>query len=385
MRILLFTDTIGDLNGVSRFLQDMAELALKKGDDLQIVTATNKYYPAAENIYNFPPRFHMPMPFYKELDLAFPSRVQLEDFVMNNMPDLIHISTPGPVGIAGRKIAKKLNIPMLGTYHTDFPAYIRDNTGSQLLKKITDRWMKRFYEPFVHIFSRSKIYGDILREDIGVPLDKIRYIRPGTNLERFSPLHKKEKVWRSYKLSEFSFKVLYVGRVTKEKNVPYLLDTWKIFKKEYPELNAELILVGEGNCKKRARAMKSMGVHYLGPVIGEELSSLYASSDLFVFPSVTDTLGQVVMESSASALPVIVSTVGGPKSLISPSPRSGYALDIDSKIWAEHIKLLYENNELRISLGKSGQSHMKEFPIEHSYEDFMGVHRDYFNKKVSPL
>jgi len=379
MKIILFTDTIGDLNGVSRFLQDMAELSLDRGDDLCIVTSTNKYCPGAENIYNFTPRFCIPMPFYKELDLAFPCRSIMEDFVNENKPDLIHISTPGPVGLAGRSIAKKLGIPMLGTYHTDFPAYIRDNTGLKVLKKLTDRWMRYFYRPFVHVFSRSEIYGDIMQKDIGISFDKISYIRPGTNLERFSSRHIKEGVWASYGVRESSVKVLYVGRMTKEKNIPFLLDVWALLKESYPQLNAELIMVGEGNQQERALEMRSIGVHCLGPVVGEELSIIYASSDLFVFPSVTDTLGQVVMESAASALPIIVSTVGGPKSLINLHPRSGYALDIVVRTWVEQISLLVENKELRSALGESGQSHMQAFSIENSYEDFIGVHKDYCN------
>lgn len=378
MKIVLFTDTIGDLNGVSRFLQDMAELSLKREDDLQIVTSTRKYCPAAENIHNFIPYFRIPMPFYTELDLAFPPSSLMEDFVHENKPDLIHISTPGPVGMAGRKIAKKLAIPMLGTYHTDFPAYIRDNTGSQLLKRATDLWMRCFYKPFIHVFSRSQAYTYIMQHDIGVAPEKISYIRAGTNLERFAPRHKNTDIWNSYGTKKDSVKILYVGRITKEKNVPFLLDVWTLFKKSYPHLNAELVMVGEGSLKKRVLGMKPIGVHYLGPITGKDLSKIYASSDIFAFPSVTDTLGQVVMESAASALPIIVSTTGGPKSLISPHPRSGYALDIDVELWVDHIRLLVENKELRHALGESGQAYMKAFPIGNSYKDFIGVHKEHF-------
>ncbi len=377
MKIVLFTDTIGDLNGVSRFLQDMAEHALNNGDGLQVLTSTRKSCPEAKNIHNFAPRFRLPMPFYKELDLAFPPRGKMEAYVRQNRPDLIHISTPGPVGIVGRQIAKKLGIPMLGTYHTDFPAYIRDNTGSHLLKRLTDRGMQYFYNPFVHVFTRSETYGEIMREEIGVAQDKISYIRAGINIKRFSPAYRDETLWSGYGLGSESVKVLYVGRISKEKNVPFLLDVWRLFKARYPELNAELVMAGEGSYKHDAKAMKKMGVHYLGPVTGEALSNLYASSDLFVFPSVTDTLGQVVMESAASALPIIVSSVGGPKSLLNPYAGSGYALDIINVEWVEHIRVLVESRGLRRSFGEAGHRYMQGFPIEHSYEDFIGVHRDY--------
>lgn len=379
MKIILFTDTIGDLNGVSRFLQDMAELARLKGDDLQVVTSTRKYCPDEVNIHNFKPRLRIAMPFYSELDLAFPPTAKMKAYVLEQKPDLIHISTPGPVGIEGRKIAKKLGIPMLGTYHTDFPAYIRDNTGIELLKRLTDRWMKHFYNPFIHIFSRSEIYGTIMQNEIGIDAEKISYIRPGTNLNRFSPKHHNKDIWEHYGAKSDSIKILYVGRITKEKNVPYLLDAWNLFKSSYPNLNAELIMVGEGNQKKRALGMKTLGVHYLGPIVGEALSTIYASCDIFVFPSVTDTLGQVVMESAASAMPIIVSNVGGPKSLINQDAQSGYALDINPELWVKHIKDLVEDKTLRNRLGNSGQEFMQTLPIEHSYDDFISVHKSYFN------
>ena len=381
MKIVLFTDTIGDLNGVSRFLQDLAENAVKNGDDLQIITSTAKYYPDAENIHNFPPRFRIMMPYYKELDLAFPPSQMIEEFVRKERPDLIHISTPGPVGLLGKKIAKKMNIPMPGTYHTDFPAYIRDNTGSDFLKRMTERWFQRFYKEFVHVFSRSNIYAKVMQGDIAIAPQKISYIRPGTNLKRFSSRHKRDNVWQIHGLQEDSVKVLYVGRVSKEKNVPFLLDVWEELMGNFPRNNAELVLIGEGSCKKRAHSLNEIGVKYIGPVIGEELSQFYASADLFIFPSVTDTLGQVVMESAASGLGVVVSDIGGPKSLLSSEADSGYALDTaDISIWVETLKNIIEDKTLREELGSAGEKFMQSLPIEHSYEDFLEMHKYYYNR-----
>lgn len=381
MTVVLFTDTIGDLNGVSRFLQDMADNAVKNGDDLQIITSTAKYCPDAENIHNFPPRFRIRMPYYQELDLAFPPSQMIETFVRRERPDLIHISTPGPVGLLGKKIAIKMNVPILGTYHTDFPAYIRDNTGSDFLKRLTDRWMRRFYKEFLHVFSRSEVYAEVMQQDIAIASEKISYIRPGTNLKRFSSKHKRDNIWQINGLHEDRVKVLYVGRVSKEKNIPFLLDVWAELKKIFPDIPADLALIGEGSCKVRACQMKGIGVRYLGPIIGEELSHLYASADLFIFPSVTDTLGQVVMESAASGLGVIVSDIGGPKTLLSNNPDSGYALDTaDIGQWVKILKNIIEDQKLREELGRAGENFMQSFPIEESYEDFYGMHKYYFSR-----
>lgn len=380
MKIVLFTDTIGDLNGVSRFLQDMAECALAKGDQLLLISSTNKYCPPIGNIHNFKPRYSIPMPFYKELELAFPPAAKMEEFVKSINPDLIHISTPGPVGLTGRKIAKKLGIAMFGTYHTDFPAYIRDNTKLEVLKRLTDKWMERFYTPFSHVFSRSDFYKQVMEDDIGIHGDKISIIRAGTNLERFSNSHLNGSVWEKFGVKQNSLKALYVGRISKEKNVDFLLDVWALFKEQNPTLEVSLVMIGEGRYKERARKMKDSGVHYLGPIIGDDLSVIYASSDFFLFPSITDTLGQVVMESSASALPIVVSDIGGPKSLLNPRMQSGYSLRTKKEQWVEHIKLLSEDVAHRKTLGSSAKEYMQSFPIENSYEDFIGVHKSFFEQ-----
>lgn len=380
MKVILFTDTIGDLNGVSRFLQDMAELALTNGDDLQVVTSTYKNCPITENIHNFLPKFRITMPFYNELDLAFAPSKAIEKFLVANKPDLIHVSTPGPVGLIGRRLAKRYKIPMLGTYHTDFPAYIRDNTGSHFLKRLTDKGMKHFYSNFIHVFSRSKSYAEIMQDEVEIERNKISIIRAGTNLQRFSSSHIDKTIWNELGLQEDSIKILYVGRISKEKNIPFLLNTWELFKERHPDLNVELVLIGEGNIKTRALEMKKLGVHYLGPIIGEKLSTIYASSDIFLFPSITDTLGQVVMEAAASALPIVVSTIGGPKSLLNPHAKSGYSVAATGDKWVDVIRDLVEDEQKRVTLGKSGEEYMQLFAIGNSYEDFIGVHKEHFRR-----
>ena len=168
MRIVICTDTIGDLNGVSRFIQDMAELSRNEALELHVVTSTVKPCPRAPNIHNTRPRIRIRMPFYRELDLVFASRKRLEAKILELEPDILHVSTPGPVGTLANKIAKRYRIPTMGTYHTDFPAYIHDQTRSASLKRITDRIMQRFYSNFLHVFSRSREYIGIMERDIAI-------------------------------------------------------------------------------------------------------------------------------------------------------------------------------------------------------------------------
>lgn len=194
MKVCLFTDTLGDLNGVSRFIQDMGEQAhhnsqASENFDLQIITATRKPIPDKSYIHNLPLRFRMAMPFYQKLDLVWPGRKHIKQLLQEQQPDKVHISTPGPLGWIAKIEAQKLKIPLVGTYHTDFPAYLLDLTHSNWLKTQTDKMMAKFYRPFEHVFSRSDAYLPIMETDIQLKTNQISTLRPGTNLERFNPKH----------------------------------------------------------------------------------------------------------------------------------------------------------------------------------------------------
>lgn len=371
MKICLFTDTIGDLNGVSRFIQDMAEQALENGVELHVISSTAKYCPQASNIHNFEPKFKMAMPFYKELDLTYPNKKVIKQKVKELNPDMIHISSPGAVGYFGLKLAKELKLPYSGTYHTDFPAYIKDNTGMDSLKKITDKVMAKFYKDFELLFSRSHEYIDILNKDLKFDKEKVKIIKPGTNLRKFNQTHQDREFWDKYDIPQDATIALYVGRTTKEKNIPFLLEVWKEMMEENPELNSYLVLVGEGNLRKEEPKYYNHNVRFLGPIIGKELSTIYASSDFFVFPSITDTLGQVVMESQASGIPVLVSDIGGPQSLIDSEHPGGFVVrGNDKQKWKEAIKNMIQSPDIRKQMGENGKLSMAKLPIEDSFTGF---------------
>ena len=386
MRVCIFTDTLGDLNGVARFIQDMGKQSRTHGFDLHIVTSTLKPVPEAENIHNLRPRFRFPLPAYKEIDLAFPTSGTLEAKLVELDPDIVHISTPGPVGMAARKLAKRYGIALTGTYHTDFSAIVRDNTGLELLKRLTDTHMKHFHDGFVHVFSRSKAYIPIMRDDIGIPEARSSFLKPGTDLATFHPDHADPNCFAAYGATSRRVNVLYVGRLTKEKNILFLFDVWKTLRKRHPELRCALYLVGEGYHKKLQPKLLQYDVHFLGPVIGTELSKLYASSDLFLFPSVSDTLGQVVMEAQASALPVVVSDVGGPQNIVNFSGRQSglIARGNDLEAWVSATAMLLKDAKLRKRLGQQGHENMKFFDIEHSFRDFASTHQKLFDEANEP-
>ncbi len=378
MRISLFTDTLGDINGVSRFITNVAEQALATGRDLEVITSTKMEVPKLPNIHNFAPAFAMKMPKYDNLDAVLPPLVPMLRHLDRHQPDCIHISTPGPVGMVGFVAAKMLRIPVLGVYHTDFPAYIDHMFEDHALTTLCEGYMRFFYSPFSAVFTRSDDYIATLTS-LGLPEGQTVSLMPGFDNEVFHVRNRDEGIWQKLgsKVNPSAVKVLYVGRVSVEKNLPLLTKVWKRASEKLRKTGhtAELVVVGDGPYRETMeRELKDSGIHFLGFRHGDELTTLYASSDLFVFPSVTDTLGQVVMESQGSGLPVLVTDQGGPKEVVLDQ-ETGFVLSADEiEPWVDRVVELVSDHSLRERMGKAAHESMQTYSIRHSFEHFWDVH-----------
>jgi glycosyltransferase involved in cell wall biosynthesis len=376
MRVSLFTDTFYDINGVCRFIQNVAERAHESGRDLEVITSTRKTGALMPNVYNFEPAFAMKLPKYDNLDMCLPPVMKILRHLDQHQPDVIHISTPGPVGCVGFLAAKMLRIPVLGVYHTDFPAYIDRLFDDYGMTSLCQKFMRFFYKPFSAIFTRSDDYVDALA-GLGLPRERMVSLMPGFDASVFHARHRDPAVWGRLGLPERSVKVLYVGRVSVEKNMPFLSGVWKSVRKRLKDagVDAHLVIVGDGPYREKMEAeLRGKDAAFLGFRHGAELSAIYASSNLFVFPSTTDTLGQVVMESQGSGLPVIVTDQGGPKEVVEHG-RTGFVLSAaDADAWVEHLTTLITDHARRAEMGAAAHQSMQRYGLEHSFEHFWDVH-----------
>jgi glycosyltransferase involved in cell wall biosynthesis len=379
LKIALFTDTLCDANGVSRFIQDMSKEALETQEiELKVFTATTKEYcDKNENIHIFKPLFRFKMPFYNELDIALPPYFKMSRCIKEYNPDLMHISTPGLVGLAGRSIAKRKKMAILGTYHTDFPMYLYKNTHSNIVKSMTKFFMKLYYQPFQAMITRSQEYIEVMENDIKFNKQKIHLLAPGTNTRRFKPEFKDESLWKEYNIEAGALKFLYVGRITKEKNIQELFEIWREFYKKSKSKKSYLMLVGNGALEKHKEELEAYNVKFLGHKNSEELAPLYASSDIFIFPSTTDTLGQVVLESIASATPVIVTDIGGPRSIVESSSNPiGFVSSIDKhQNWVDLLLAIERGEHDLKALSQNAYEHSKNYAITKTFENFIEIHR----------
>ncbi len=375
-KVMLFTDTLGDINGVCRFIKNMGERAHAAGRQLDIMTSTRLELPDVPYIHNFDPVFAMPMPKYENLEMTLPPLTRMLRLVDTIQPDAIHISTPGSVGLVGLIAAKMLRVPIVGTYHTDFPAYIDHLFDDPVYTKVCSEYMRFFYKPFGNIFTRSDDYMDAM-VDAGLERDRMLRLTPGVALTSFDAAHRDPAIWERLGVSQNSVKMLYCGRVSIEKNLPLLTDIWPRIRAACAEAGttAELIVVGDGPYRTEMEArLRHEGAHFLGFRHGDELSTLYASSDLFAFPSCTDTLGQVVLESQASGIPVVVTDQGGPKEVVDHG-ETGFVLSADDpSLWVETITRLATNADERRPIGATAAERAQRYSIDASFEQFWETH-----------
>lgn len=383
LRVCLFTDTLGDVNGVSRFIRNVAVQALECGRELHAITSTRFECPARPNIHNLKPLWARPMPKYPQLELAVPPRREMFELADRIRPDVVHVSTPGPVGVAGRRYARRRGLPLVGTYHTDFPAYI-----DHLFDDVVCTWtcaatMRWFYRPFERLFTRSDDYA-VAMGRVGIRRERIVRLLPGIDTRTFHTSHHDPSgsVWEGCPgVRPESVKVLYVGRVSVEKNLPMLARVWirASAALRARAIDAQLLVVGDGPYRASMEAeLARAGAHaaFLGFRHGQELSTIYATSDLFVFLSTTDTLGQVVMEAQSAGLPVLVTNKGGPREVVDDGV-TGFVIESESDAaWANRIVELAASPERRRSMGAAGHAKIQPMSIRHSFEHFWHVHEE---------
>jgi len=374
MRLLLVSDTVFDENGVSRFIQDMVSESEKKSKELTVLTSSPIHREGiSPNIINIKPLLSFKMPFYHELFLVISPCMLLLKTVKELQPDLLHISTPGPVGLMALYASWKYSIPFVSTYHTDFPSYIYKVTKSGILSKFMTWHMRFFYKKAKLVLTRSNAYIPVLKTNISIASDKISSLQAGTDTNKFHPKYKTEGLWTQYGAKSDSIKLLYVGRLSVEKNFEWLLSLFRSNIELMREKNIELIAVGHGKVLKKSEEFKKSSIHLLGIKRGEELSKIYASSDIFITPSVTETLGQVVLEAMASQLPCIVTNEGGPSLFV--TDKCGYVLEFgDESAWLEALTALAESKELRDEMAQESFRRIKKFSIESSFDEFWEIH-----------
>jgi glycosyltransferase involved in cell wall biosynthesis len=313
-RIALFTDTLDDINGVAMTIRRLIQTARDRGVELTVITCGSAGSEARAGVRQFSAVGDFILPEYPELKLNFPPILDVMDFVEKQGFTQIHVSTPGTVGLLGLMIGRVMDIPVVGTYHTDIPQYVRSLTDDEFLEGVAWNYMTWFYNQMAEVLVPSAGTRAQLNSH-GLPLSKMKPLPRWVDTELYTPLKRDPGFWLKRGLTE-PVKLLYVGRVSREKSLEMLALAFRTLVDE--GAGVSLAVIGDGPYRgEMERSLSGYPALFTGYLEGEELQRAYASADLFVFPSATDTFGNVVLEAQASGLPVIVSDAGGPRELMS--------------------------------------------------------------------
>jgi glycosyltransferase involved in cell wall biosynthesis len=371
MKVGLFTDTLDEVNGVARFLRDMGDRAHKADRHLVIHTCTDTPRVDLPVRKNFAPLLSRPLPYYPELRLNLPPVLEVLEWADRQQFDAIHVSTPGPMGLCGWLAAKMLRVPLLGTYHTDFPAYVDHLTRDHRVTNGAIAYMKWLYGQTHMVFSRSNAYHFSLR-DLGVADSRIATLPAGVDTDKFNPAHRDPALWARLGVRE-PLRLLYCGRVSGEKNLPSLAESFRQLCNT--RRDAALVVAGDGPyLAEMRRCLHGLPAYFLGYQDDRQLAPLYASADLFVFPSRTDTLGQVVMEAQVSGLPAMVSHEGGPKEIVGDGTTGLVLPANDPARWTQAIDELLNDPARRQRMARAAAARADRFSLARTFDAFWSQH-----------
>lgn len=243
------------------------------------------------------------LPRYPGLRLGWPARGRLRRHWLRHRPDAVYIATEGPLGWAALGLARHLSIPVVTGYHTRFDDYLQ-HYGLGLLTPLARGWLRRFHNrasatvvPSPELAAQLACRGFANVALIGRSVDTVR----------FSPARRDPELRRCWGVGDDEPVVLHVGRLAAEKNLELLDHAWRAIASQRP--GARLVVVGDGPERQRLQAGNPQA-HFTGTLLGDDLARHYASADLFLFPSLSETFGNVTLEAMASGLAVVAFAYG---------------------------------------------------------------------------
>lgn len=351
MKIAHFLGTMRpEHDGVTRVVYHLRELFDRDFAEHLFISPIGSQIPQ-DDIRTVP---SIPFPLSTQYRLATVNQDSVQRVLGKDKPDIIHIHSPDPLGWAAMRYARHAGIPMVATYHTHFPSYAK-YYHLEFLAPVGWQILRSLYSPSQAVIVPSQSTLEELHEH---GIKNLIHIPHGVDMTSFSPTNRSE-AWRSSILGDDPNRVIvtFVSRLVWEKNPMVLVNAWKHLNNKG---RAKLVIVGDGPAKAKLEQLLPEA-HFTGKLSGSPLFEAYASSDIFVFPSVTETFGNVTVEAMASGLPAICAIAGGARDIVIPG-KNGLLFDADKPIeLAQAIDELVTNPQLRLQMSKAALESVKRF------------------------
>lgn len=385
-KIALFTDTFYDVNGVAITLQQQLARARKTNKNLTVITCDDGNTFDSPGVKNFKPISIYSLPEYPKQKLCFPSVLQMLNYCYEEQFTHIHSATPGPIGLAALLIKHILKLPFSGTYHTAFPQYAQYLTGDAGIEELMWKYTLWYYAQMDWFFAPSQSTAHELQGK-GINPAKIKLMPRGIDTVRFHP-EKRNGYFEHTHAVQDGYKILYVGRVSKEKNLHILAGMFKQLSRVIN--NVTLVIVGDGPyLAELQNTLRGTPCIFTGSLEGDELADVYASCDIFVFPSTTDTFGNVVLEAQASGIPVIVTNAGGPQENIIPG-KTGLVVEAHNEQQLEHQlfeavhTLVSDPNRLK-TMGRAARQYMESRSFDGAFDALWDMYQNHQTHKQAAI
>lgn len=375
MKIAIFTDTFyPEINGVARTLKRFTDYLAAQDISVKVFAPEN---PSDDYVSTHIHRFKSASFFlYPECRVAFPNYFQIKAEIENFQPDLIHVATPFNLGMTGVYCAKKLNIPLVGSYHTDFDQYLTFY-DLPFLSSFLWKYMNWFHRPMQKLFVPSVETMDKL-EVCG--FTNMEIWPRGVDCELFHPFYDKYAVRKRYSIQK-EYILSYAGRLAPEKNVSFLLDIARNLPQQIRD-RVHWLIVGDGPIREQLEKEAPANMTFTGYLNGEQLAEVYSASDLFVFPSATETFGNVVLESLASGTPVIGANSGGVKNIITHGVTGILCEANNLQQFTNGIVSMIASDSKRLQMGYEGRNYALSQKWDKIFDDLLVQYRHVIGRNM---
>jgi phosphatidylinositol alpha 1,6-mannosyltransferase len=303
IRLAIFTDTYPpQINGVAPTLARLVRAVEARGGAVQVVTVSDPEATSDSQVERWP---SIPFWAYPQLQMAAPQRDKALDLIEKWKPNLIHSTTEFGVGLGGLLGAREKRVPFVSSYHTHFTAYLKHYNLS-VLDAIGWPYLRWFHNAGRMTWAPSEIVRSELEHN---GFTNTRVWSRGVDQNQFHPKFRSNELRAKLGVPENGLLAIYVGRLAPEKGIHVALEGMRHVM-ERNGANVRFALAGHGPDEERCRATAPPGTVFMGRLTGRALSEFYASGDIFIFPSITETFGNVVLEAMSSRLALVAPDIG---------------------------------------------------------------------------
>ena len=363
MRYAIVTETYPpEVNGVALTVQGLECGLRARGHEVLLVRPRqeNDIVPAPVDPHTMLVR-GAGLPHYPGLKFGFPATKSLFDRWSSVRPDAIYVATEGPLGWSALRAARKLGIPAATGFHTRFDQYLRDY-GIAFLEGTALRWMRRFHNSGNATLVPTQELADFLHDN---GFTRVAHLARAVDSVNFNPERRDRELRRAWGLGDDDLAVIYLGRIAPEKNLDLAVRAFRALQRERPD--ARFIWVGDGPSRPQL-AQAHADFVFCGVQRGPEVARHFASADLFLFPSHSETFGNTTLEAMASGVAAVAFDYGAAREHVR-NGASGAAVDNDADFITAAVRLATDD-ALRGALAAQARQAMQRLHPEQVAADF---------------